>query len=91
MWEKNLDIPFPKDGSKFIWRGYVIDAADFGNINYGYVGTHIRFPETILYMGGGYQEQGGFASEVFKGPYYGDRPEDVCAVKIGIDEIDKLT
>lgn len=86
IWEKNLDIPFPKDGSKFIWRGYVIDAADFGNINYGYVGTHIRFPETILYMGGGYQEQGGFASEVFKGPYYGDRPEDVCAVKIGIDE-----
>lgn len=37
-------------------------------------------------MGGGYQEQGGFASEVFKVPYYGDRPEDVCAVKIGIDE-----
>jgi hypothetical protein len=37
-------------------------------------------------MGGGYQEQGGFALEVFKGPYYGDRPEDVCAVKIGIDE-----
>ena len=64
-----------------------MNAADFSNINYGYMGRAVGFSPTILYAAGGFQ-QSEFSSEVLKGPYYGDRPDDHCTVKLGIDAYD---
>lgn len=88
-WEKDISVPYLGQQTEFIWRGYVITAEDFGNINYMFTGLAVGFSPEILYMGAGYKNQGGFTSEVFKGPYYGDNPNDFCISQLGAKEYDK--
>ena len=38
----------------FIFRNKTITLAEYGNINYGYVGKALGIPDWILYAGGGY-------------------------------------
>ncbi len=88
-WEKDISVPYLGQQTEFIWRGYVITAEDFGNINYIFTGLAAGFSPEILYIGAGYKNQGGFTSEIFKGPYYGDNPNDFCISQLGVKEYKK--
>ena len=88
-WEKDISVPYLGQQSEFIWRGYVITAEDFGNINYIFTGLATGFSPELLYIGAGYKNQGGFTSEIFKGPYYGDNPNDFCISQLGVKEYKK--
>lgn len=84
IWEKEFDVPYLKNNGKFIFNGEVIDAEDFGNIHYGYVGKAMGFSDELLYMGGGYAHCGA-TPKILIGPYYCDDPNDHKAIKKGIE------
>ena len=84
IWSKEINVPYLGLNTPFEFDGYIIDAEDWGNIHYGYVGTSLGFPPKILFMAGGYAAKG-LKTEIFKGPYYGDTSDDHCAIQFGID------
>ncbi len=84
-WKQEFGNEISRYDEPFIWNGYIITPEIFGNINYGYVGTAMGLPPEVLYMGGGFANKKGISLELFKGPYYGDKADDHCAVKFGID------
>ena len=66
-----------------------MDAATLGNVIYGYVGTYLGFSETLLYQGGGLINVMNLGVQYLpvwnKLPNYGEAPEDIIAIKKGID------
>ena len=42
------------DNAEFYFRGKMISLEEYGNINYGYVGTALGISDWVLYAGGGY-------------------------------------
>ena len=73
----------------FIFNDEVMDAATLGNVAYGYVGTYLGFSETLLYQGGGIVNVKNLGVKYLpvwnKLPNYGEAPEDIIAIKKGID------
>lgn len=57
-WERDINVPYLGTKGKFLYNGQITTAEDFGNIHYGYVGSSVGFPSTILFIGGGYAKCG---------------------------------
>jgi len=85
-WEDALPS-CPYLGAKnFIFRGKEINAADMGNIMYGYTGRATGFGKITLFWGGGVAAQGSINNAaVSTPPYYGDRPEDHVKIEEGFN------
>lgn len=86
-WSKAFGTEQPDTGY-FIYHGEVMDAAKLGNITYGYVGKSL-YPDFMLYYGGGFANMKNISIKyipaIFVLPNYGDAPEDIEAIKKGID------
>ena len=87
-WNRTFGETVPKK-DLFIFNGEVMDAATLGNVTYGYVGTYLGFSETLLYQGGGLINVMNLGVQYLpvwnKLPNYGEAPEDIIAIKKGID------
>ena len=81
------NMPFPS--GFFVYNNQVMDAGTLGNITYGYIGTSLGYPPEILYYGGGFANVKNMGTEYFAIwpllPNYGDAPEDIKAIRDGID------
>ena len=81
------NMPFPN--GFFVYNNQVMDAGTLGNITYGYIGTSLGYPPEILYYGGGFANVKNMGTEYFAIwpllPNYGDAPEDIKAIRDGID------
>ena len=81
------NMPFPN--GFFVYNNQVMDAGTLRNITYGYIGTSLGYPPEILYYGGGFANVKNMGAEYFAIwpllPNYGDAPEDIKAIKDGID------
>ncbi len=83
-WERDLDVPYLGNRGLFMYNGKLTTAEDFGNINYGYVGSAMGYLPTILYMGGGYAKCG-ITVKIMDSPYHCDDENDHEMIKRGID------
>ncbi len=71
----------------FMYYGEVIDAAAFGNINFGYTGTLLGIDAETLYKGGGTLANNPTEYEISH--YYSDSEVDHYYIKIGIEQANK--
>ena len=83
-WSRDIDVPYLGYNGEFIFNGEVITAEDFGNMHYGYIGSAMSYPETVLYIGGGYARCG-ITEEIFNPPYYCDDKNDHISIQKGIN------
>lgn len=100
-WKKTIGIePIPaygvkgKPNEKFLFSGKKVDREELGNITYGYLGKAMKFPDTLLYLGGGVAAQGNSLCDMIinsaknlqelKPSYYGDSKEDHECIEFGI-------
>lgn len=85
-WESALPNAPYLGSKKFLFRGNEMNAADIGNLMYGYTGRATGFGKITLFWGGGVAHQGSINnSEVSTAPYYGDLPEDHEKIDQGYD------
>lgn len=88
------DEKHPKQSrTQFKYKEYSMDAADFGNYHYGYVGKYAGFKDAFLYAGAGYAEKtknlgdkdwkNFFGNPVSTAPW-GDRIIDYAWTSIGM-------
>ena len=71
----------------FMYYGEIIDAAAFGNINFGYTGTTLGIDAETLYKGGGTLANNPTEYEISH--YYSDSEVDHYYIKIGIEQANK--
>ena len=86
-WSKAFGFE-PSSTGFFVYHGEIMDAGKLGNIAYGYVGKSL-YPDFMLYYGGGFANMKNigikYIPAIFMLPNYGDTPEDVEAIKQGIN------
>lgn len=80
-----MNVPYLGVTGEFLYNGKVTTAEDFGNINYGFIGSLLGFEEEILYMGGGYAAHKSIPKILLDPPFYGDSVNDHFSIKRGID------
>ena len=73
-WMKGNDI--------FVVNGLLMDAAGFGNVNYGYTGIILGFGPTALYSAGGFVTDEDINAPA---PLYGDSYIDHYNIEVGIN------
>lgn len=83
-WVRDIDVPYLGVTGEFLYNGQVTTAEEFGNIHYGFIGTHMGYSSTILFMGGGYAKCG-IDVRIFEPPYYCDDENDHYGIQRGID------
>ena len=83
-WVRDIDAPYLGVTGEFLFNGKVTTAEDFGNIHYGFIGTHMGYSSTLLYIGGGYAKCGADI-RIFEPPYYCDDENDHYGIQRGID------
>ncbi len=100
-WDKTIGISprpvfgMPGANEYFFFCGKFINREELGYITYGYLGKAMKYPDTILYMGGGMAANGKSLTEmisksmvnldVVKPPYYGDSKEVHDFIEFGIN------
>ena len=90
-WNSLFDNSIGPNLPSFIYDGMVINAAELGNIAYGYWGKSLGFSDETLFYGGGFarlRADGLFDDNIFNrlitDKFYGDRPEDIEDIMKGI-------
>ena len=83
-WLRDIDVPYLGVTGEFLYNGQVTTAEEFGNIHYGFIGAHMGYSSTILFMGGGYAKCG-IDVRIFEPPYYCDDENDHYGIQRGID------
>lgn len=87
-WKKRFGENIPQVPF-FVYNGEVMDSATLGNVTYGYLGTYLGFSEETLYKGGCFVNVKKLGLKYLlvwnKLPNYGEAPEDIIAIKKGID------
>lgn len=89
-WEKAFHIPYPSDTEQpyFLYHGQVMDPATLGNVVYAYVGAKYYPDEMLRFGGGAVQTKRRDSSDlpyIFSIPDYGEMPEDVEAINLGLE------
>ncbi len=84
----NIKYPPDTGESYFIYHGQVMDPATLGNVVYAYVGAKYYSDEMLRFGGGAVQTKRRDITDlpvIFSIPDYGEMPEDIEAINLGIE------